>query len=35
MKQKKDGVALCNAEKELRKLNSTVVFLMQSEWSGL
>ena len=35
MKQKKDGVPLCNAEKELRKLNSTVVFLMQSEWSGL
>ena len=26
---------LCNAEKELRKVNSTVVFLMQSEWSGL
>ena len=34
MKQKKDGVRLCNAEKELGKVNSTVVFLMQSEWGG-
>ena len=31
MKQKKDGVRLCNAEKEPPK----VVFLMLSEWSGL
>ena len=32
VKQKKDGVRLCNAEKDLRKVNSTVVFLMHSEW---
>ena len=30
-----DGVRLCNAEKDLPKVNSTVVFLMHSEWSGL
>ena len=35
MKQKKDGVRLCNAEKDLPKVNSTVVFLMHSDWSGL
>ena len=35
MKQKKDGGRLCNAEKELPKVNSTAVFLTQSEWSGL
>ena len=35
VKQKKDGVCLCNAEKESLKVNSTVVFLMQSEWSDL
>ena len=32
---KKDDVRLCNAEKDLPKVNSTVVFLMHSEWSGL
>ena len=33
----KDGVRmrLSNAEKDLPKVNSTVVFLMHSEWSGL
>ena len=31
VKQKKDGVRLCNAEKDLPKVNSTVVFLMHSE----
>ena len=35
VKQKKDGVRLCNAEKELPKVNSTVVFSMHSDWSGL
>ena len=30
-----DGVRLCNAEKDLPKVNSTVVFLVHSEWSGL
>ena len=35
MKQKKDGVCLCNAEKDLPKVNSTVVFFMRSDWSGL
>ena len=35
MKQKKDGVRLCNAEKDLPKVNSTVVFFMHSDWSGL
>ena len=35
MKQQKDGVRFCNAEKDLPKVNSTVVFLMQSEWSRL
>ena len=34
-KQKKDGMRLCNAEKDLPKVHSTVVFLMHSEWSGL
>ena len=34
-KQKKDVVRLCNAEKDLPKLNSTVVFLMHSDRSGL
>ena len=36
MKQKKGGVGLCNAEKDLLKVNSTVVFLMHckpAEWS--
>ena len=36
MKQKKGGVGLCNAEKDLPKGNSTVVFLMYcepTEWS--
>ena len=38
MKQKKDDVRLCNAEKGLPKVNLTVVFngfLMFSECSGL
>ena len=35
VKQKKDGVRLCNAEKDLPKVNSTVVFSMHSDWSGL
>ena len=35
MKQKKDGVRLGNEEKDLPKVNSTVVFLMHSDWSGL
>ena len=35
VKQKKSGMRLWNAEKEPPKVNSTVVFLMQSEWSGL
>ena len=35
VKQQKDGVRFCNAEKDLPKVNSTVVFLMQSEWSRL
>ena len=35
VKQKKDGVRLCNAEKDLPKVNSSVVFLMHSDWSGL
>ena len=26
---------LCNAEKDLPKVNSTVVFSMHSEWSGV
>ena len=34
VKQKKDGLRLCNAEKDLPKVNSTVVFLMHSEWGG-
>ena len=34
-KQKKDVVRLCNAEKDLPKVNSTVVFLMHSDRSGL
>ena len=34
VKQKKVGVRLCNAEKDLPKVNSTVVFLMSSDWSG-
>ena len=36
MKQKKGGVGLCNAEKDLPKVNSRVVFLMHcepAEWS--
>ena len=36
MKQKKSGVGLCNAEKDLPKGNSRVVFLMHcepTEWS--
>ena len=33
MKQNKDGVRFRNVEKDLPKLNSTVVFLMHSEWS--
>ena len=36
VKQKKGGVGLCNAEKDLPKVNSTVVFLMHcepAEWS--
>ena len=32
-KQKRDGVRLCNAEKDLSKVNSTIVFLMRSECS--
>ena len=35
MKQKKDGVFLCNAEKNLPKVKQTVVFWMHFEWSGL
>ena len=35
MNHKKDDVRLCNAEKDLPKVNSTFVFLMHSEWSGL
>ena len=35
VKQKKDGVRLCNAEKDLPKVNSAGVFLIHSEWSGL
>ena len=35
MKQKKDGLRLCNAEKDLPKVNSTVVFLMQSDFKNL
>ena len=35
VRQKKDGVRLCNAEKDLPNVNSTVVFLMHSVWSGL
>ena len=35
MKQKKDGVRLCNAEKDLPKVNSTVLFLLNSERSDL
>ena len=35
VKQKKGGVDLCDAEKDLPKVNSTVVFLMHSELSGL
>ena len=34
VKEKKDGVRLCNAEKDVPKVNSTVVFLMRSDWSG-
>ena len=34
-KQKKDVVRLCNAEKDLPKVNSTVVFLMHSDRSSL
>ena len=33
VKQKKEGVRLCSAEKDLCKVNSTVAFLMHSEWS--
>ena len=33
VKQKKDGVRLCDAEKDLPKVNSTVLFLMHSDWS--
>ena len=36
MRQKKGGVGLCNAEKDLRKVNLTAVFLMRcepTEWS--
>ena len=34
VKQKQDGVSPCNnAEKDLPKVTSTVVFLMHSEWS--
>ena len=35
MKQEKDGVRLCNAEKDLPKVDSTVVFLMHSEFKNL
>ena len=35
MTQKKDGLRLCNAEKDLPKVNSTVVFLMHSEFKNL
>ena len=40
VKQKKDGLRLssmrlCNAEKDLPKVNSTVVFLMHSEFKNL
>ena len=35
VKQTKDGVRLSNAEKDLPKVNSTVVFLVHSAWSGL
>ena len=31
LKQKKDGLRLCNAEKDLPELNLTVVFLTHSE----
>ena len=34
VKQKKDGLRLCSAEKDLPKVNSTG-FFMHSEWSGL
>ena len=32
-KEKRDGVRLCNAEKDLSKVNSTIVFFMRSECS--
>ena len=35
VKQKKDGLRLCNAEKDLPKVNSIVVFLMHSKCSSL
>ena len=35
MKQKKDGLRLCNAGKDLPKVDSTVVFLMHSEFKNL
>ena len=35
VKQKKDGLRLRNAEKDLPKVNSAVVFLLHSEWSSL
>ena len=35
VKQEKDGVRLCNAEKDLPKVDSTVVFLMHSEFKNL
>ena len=33
--QKKDGLRLCNAEKDLPKVNLTVACLMHSKWIGL
>ena len=35
VRQKKEGMCHCNAEKNLPKVNSTVVFFMHSEWSRL
>ena len=34
VKEKKDGVCLRNAEKNLAKVKSTVMFFKLSEWSG-
>ena len=35
VKQKKGGVRLRNSEKDLTKVDSTIVFFMYFEWSGL